>query len=402
MQTIIPPKTSICVNFVSTILNDAITAIDLFDNHILIGTIMGNVYYSNISNQSFISLIKLSPENISGVLFETKDKAIISIGDLEILRFNLNPRDSLMQIGSKIRIYPNENEHINYCDKCFCFLTPSAFFKINIDFGESTDPIEFTSYSYEYRSLKTGEISIGLIEMTNYCVPFDFDGDRFAWTENTNPTTRRLCVYSIISKQFLMRYTIPKSLGHISYVKLLPNNKLFIVRNRRICEIRTIDELFYKENEFEHIGDEVIAVDVYIKSNHHTNEYNLINVNVNLNNTQRSSDVLLKLNHKEQLILKDSDRNGLPQTLNPHEEKIIEDSIYIATLDYDGNFNVFNRNFEEKLFNLYDINNIKNEFKQKEFFSIGYAYYIKFNLNYYVISTDHGVFAIKIKRNSNH
>lgn len=394
MQTIRQPSNIYsCVNFVSNILNDPITALDLFENQILIGTIMGNVYYSNIPKQSFISLIKLSPENISGVSFDNRDNIIISIGDLEILRLNLNHRDSLMQIGSKIRIYPNENEHIKYCDKCFCFLTSSVFLKINIDFGESTDPIEFTSYSYEYRSLKTGEVSIGLIEMTNYSVPFDFDGDKLAWTENINPTTRRLCIFSVISKQFLLRYIMPESLGHFSYVKLLPNNKLFIVRNRRICEIRTIDELFYLENCFEHFGAEVIAVDVYMEGIR-SNDYNMIN----MNNSQRSNDVLLKLNHREKLTLKDCDSNGNPQTFNHPEEKIIEDPIYIATLDYDGNFNVFNQNTEKTLFNIYQINNIKDEYKQKEFFSVGFPYYIKFNTLYYAISTDHGVFVIKKKK----
>ena len=33
--------------------------------------------------------------------------------------------------------------------------------------------------------------------------------------------------------------------------------------------------------------------------------------------------------------------------------------------------------------------------QSKQFFSMGYPYYIKSNMKYYAISTDHGVFVIK-------
>jgi hypothetical protein len=38
---------------------------------------------------------------------------------------------------------------------------------------------------------------------------------------------------------------------------------------------------------------------------------------------------------------------------------------------------------------------INEEYKNKQFFSMGYPYYVKSNSNYFAISTDHGVFVIK-------
>ena len=65
------------------------------------------------------------------------------------------------------------------------------------------------------------------------------------------------------------------------------------------------------------------------------------------------------------------------------------------TIAYDGNFNVYHDKKESTLFNLYKIDNIDSEYKEKTFFSTGFPYYISFNNLYYAITTDHGVFVIK-------
>ena len=47
------------------------------------------------------------------------------------------------------------------------------------------------------------------------------------------------------------------------------------------------------------------------------------------------------------------------------------------------------------LFNLYNFKNISQKMKKDKFFSMGYEYYIKSNLEYFCISTDHGCFVVK-------
>ena len=70
-------------------------------------------------------------------------------------------------------------------------------------------------------------------------------------------------------------------------------------------------------------------------------------------------------------------------------------NILIITLDLNGNVNLYKNKSEVTLFNLYNIRDISQDLKDKQFFSMGYAYYIKSNLNYFCISSDHGCFIIK-------
>ena len=79
------------------------------------------------------------------------------------------------------------------------------------------------------------------------------------------------------------------------------------------------------------------------------------------------------------------------------EEKI---KYYIITLDIEGNFNMYCYNSEKNeeikmtLFNLYNIQNIEKKYKDTKFFSLGFPYYITMNENYYIITTDNGIFVI--------
>ena len=71
-------------------------------------------------------------------------------------------------------------------------------------------------------------------------------------------------------------------------------------------------------------------------------------------------------------------------------------------MDIEGNFNIYYYNIETNeetkntLFNLYQIPNIENKYKQLKFFSLGFPYYITMNDYYYVITTDNNIFVINI------
>ena len=96
---------------------------------------------------------------------------------------------------------------------------------------------------------------------------------------------------------------------------------------------------------------------------------------------------------------------GVPNTITINKIKsknVVDDkhknnnnSLSIITLDIDGNVNCYNDKEEKTLFNLYDINNISIDIKNKSFFSMGYQYYIQTNNNFFSISTDYGCFIIK-------
>ena len=77
------------------------------------------------------------------------------------------------------------------------------------------------------------------------------------------------------------------------------------------------------------------------------------------------------------------------------EDKENKDYI-IVFLDIDGGVNIYKNGKISPFFNLYDIKDIKQDEKNKKFFDMGYSYFIKYNLNYCVISSDHGCYVLKI------
>ena len=58
--------------------------------------------------------------------------------------------------------------------------------------------------------------------------------------------------------------------------------------------------------------------------------------------------------------------------------------VYYYFLDIDGGINIRWENI--------------SIFLNKKFFSIGYSYYIKYNLNYFAISSDYGCYVLKINK----
>jgi hypothetical protein len=82
-----------------------------------------------------------------------------------------------------------------------------------------------------------------------------------------------------------------------------------------------------------------------------------------------------------------------------HNEKKIneidtDNKFSIATLDINGNFNLYQNKKNQVLFNLYKVQGIDQKYKDEEFFSVGFPYFIIMNSVYFGISTDHGIFVI--------
>ena len=118
-------------------------------------------------------------------------------------------------------------------------------------------------------------------------------------------------------------------------------------------------------------------------------------INSNTNRILETSD-----NQHKNKIKKDNEKKEFDEYLtikqNNKKENIINlNNICIATLDVDGNVNLYKNKKEETLFNLNDIEDIPQDHKDKNFFGMGYAYYMKTDLNYYCISSDHGCYIIR-------
>ena len=250
--------------------------------------------------------------------------------------------------------------------------------------------------------------------MTNYSVPLDFDGNNFLWIEILKSKSRRICVaniHNIKEHHSLTKFELDKynTIGHISFAKLLSNKRVFIVHSFNKCEIRDLDNNFSLLENFIHIGDEVYAFDIlyeengkiikrYQENNNNINEniyIHILDKNLNGNYKDNKMESKLKIDYfSEDYIDKN---NYLSIRTNQEKKKIHKNNIIIITLDINGNINLYHNKNEIILFNLYKLDSIPQEYKDKQFFSFGYQYYIRTNLNYFCISTDYGCFIIKKK-----
>ncbi len=214
--------------------------------------------------------------------------------------------------------------------------------------------------------------------MCNYSVPFDFDGRKFVWVEFLNEKERCLCVY-YFEREKKYEKKLDKQYGHISHCRILPNEKLFIVRRMDECEILRIEENFLVEKSFKNPGEEIIAIDIFNNDsnrgliNIENNNNNGINVNVMNNNITQNDIDHMKILQKEKYnkVIDKQSSKKLDIEMNNIENVIQnQENLSITMLDLDGNVNVFEKNNVLKKFNMYDIKDISQDIKAKQFFSM--------------------------------
>ena len=478
-------------------------------------------------------LITKSNENIPCIEFDTDDKINISIGDFEVIclnnmsNFNINDENSTYEYF-KIKNYKNDSQHIKYCEQSTCMMNSSNYLIIFTDYGDFNSKIYFDNFKYRSRNLRTFKAKSGKIEMSNFSVPFDFDGDRFLFLDYRTKEIRRICIHSVLNDKNIYEYNISKAFGHISHMKLISSedNKIFLCRNNNQCEIHLMDDNFTCIQSWDHIGKDVISSFVYIKESKLTEKFkrklkskknkikndnksdinydnyiiksnitkskknktnfrnkktnlkfenlqgtsSILNINnkslisslykdkVNHNNnlyqynqpenyeirkmksmsqnnssrrefnssekseknengveiynkrniqnnlieltnqnsfTTKKNNIIFnkrKLNDNGQVNIQSYKDNNI--TVDLDNENYNNSNYYIITLDKNGNVNLYNNLKLGKIFNLYEIENIEEKYKKKEFFSVGFPYYIIMNEFYIAITTDHGLFVV--------
>ena len=395
---------------------DPISALSLIENYVIFGTMMGNItLYSILENKIYI-LSELSSENIVDISYSPNEKYInVAIGDEEIIKYLIDfSSNSKFPPSTKIKNYSTETEHSKYCENAFIMLSYNIFFRVQLTQPEEGNvTITNIDAEFEIRDLNTNDCLSGTLPMTNYSVPLDFDSQKFAWVEFLSDKERNLCIANLGNKlDKPIKLLIQKKFGHISHFKFLPGNKFILVRNLNICEIRLIDEHFTLIQYFKHFGDEVYAIDVIfypqIKNNiFNDNEYKLkenkgdVYLNVNDKNdkndfNQFKKETLVNKGTNSILNSNTNNNNNNNNNNNSNISKNLNDEFIIILLDIDGGVNIYEDGKLSTFFNLYDLKDIKQDEKNKRFFSMGYSYYIKYNLNYCVISSDHGCYVLKV------
>ena len=468
-------------------------------------------------------LILNATENVPCVSFDTKDKVNLSIGDYEIIRlenmttFNINDNNSNYNY-IRIRNYSSENEHIRNCENATCMMTDKYFLIVHTIFGDNNSTISLNKVNYENKMLTSFDVVKGEIEMFNFSIPFDFDNDRFLFVDYESETSRRICIYYTLSKCEPYIYKITNDFGHINYMKFLLNDKIILCKNQRYFEIHKLDENFGLLESWEHEGNEIISMNIYIEGSKDSEPiFNDSNTNLSFKKYYENESQTIEINIKKANIFKNKNKNHINNNIyeinsknnikrKPFEKekfnnstlrelKLIdnkninkknikydeydryfdseienrknrfrngdqieiynknktpngsineykkkhpinkfinndflmsdkelieknksfhhyiqdknkatersfyqnEKKIYIISVDLSGNCNLFHNNKRKTIFNLYKINNIDKKYKEEEFFSLGFPYYVTMNNKYIAISTDHGIFVLSKK-----
>jgi len=347
---------------------DPISSILLTPDHVIIGTMLGQISYLSLLSKKISILSEANTENISNISYNSNDEIInISNENEKIYRYKKDKRNpEKLFLFQKISNYANEMEHKNFCQNAYTSLSSEFLFRIQLSPPEEKclNIIEIEN-EYDILNIINREvIFIGRLPMTNYIIPFGFDGEYFIWVEFIGPGERNICVANVINNlnnnknnndNMIEPYKIKieKDFGHISHLKLLNETKIFLVHNLNICEIRLLNKEFTIIESFKHIGDEVYSVDIY-----YPNEYlkmkniDKISSDILLYNNKDNKENILKIskidkNFKKTYIWNNNNSNSLnkKEENNKSEDNIKLEKSKTVTI-------------VKKIKNLYDNNNI--------------------------------------------
>ena len=337
---------------------DPVCALKSNSNFLVTGSMMGRIVLFNLLTKKTIVLSELSSENISGIDFDSENIFNVVVGDEEVLKYTI---DNNHHNYNRFPNYENEVVHKNKCEMMFSLVGDNKLLLLELNQQSETGNINInsTSTSLKIKDLEYGNIREYNVTMTNYSVPFDFDGKRFLWVEFLNEKERTLCLYNFDTEQ-KFEYPLDKEFGHISFARIY-EEKILLVKKLNIVEIRNLDEKLTLFKSFVSPGDEVMCMDYFSYVPLNTN--NVVEINVNNNNNQIDTKTFI-----------------------------------IVLIDIDGNVNyIENLSSCKTKFNMYEVKEISSEVKEKMFFSMGYPYYCEANTKYLTVSTDYGVFVFNNK-----
>ena len=358
------------INFIELRYADPISSMDLTNDYLLYGTMLGATKFYIINSKKLISLSEIQDEFISGVKIN-KNQLYICIGDLKIISYNVSTEINEEDLAAEeINNYNDDDEnHNKNCDNCLTMLNNYYLIRTFIDFpAEPKDQPVTKETDISIKNIFENKEIETKINMSNYSVPFDYDGKNYIFIDFIEKKKRSFNIYDISSEQdginsakveFIIEDKFKNiKFGHISHLKIIKDDTLFIVRDYNICEIRDFNLELKKALNIK--AQEILAYDILFEDNDDENNEN--------NETNENNE----------------------NNENNDEDKEIA---FIIILDLDANVILYNykEDKSDKLFNLEEDNlGIDKVIKEQRFFSFGYPYYIKFTNKYIAISSDYG------------
>ena len=322
--------------------SDPICALDLNDELLLFGSMLGYFGYFEIKTKKLNVISEIEDEHIVAAQIK-KNKLLFVVGDQKIVTVEQTDNNYKNPDIKENSNYKDEVEHYKKCDNMFCMLGGDFLFSIELNIPrEEEKKVEERLCTWKIMNIEKKTSFSDKINISNYWVPFDFDGFNIIYIDFLNDKKRCFNIYSFYHKKFLLKLNLwekdDEVIGHISHLKKLSGDKFFLVHGYKTCQIR--DFKFKLIKEFIHKGKEIIACDI------------------SYNNKKELEILILDLNC----------------------------SIYLYNEKDD---------YEHYLFNLEKLDCINKSIKEQKFLSMGYPYFIKMYNKYFAITTDQGCFLLK-------
>ena len=406
----------ILIGHIETRFGDPISSINLNSNFCIIGTMMGRLILFNINKRQSMMLIESSEEEILNINFSSNNNNsndfYCCIGDKSILKYSIKPyllnnNYPIITLTSTINNYSEESLHIKNCDNAIVYCVKEIFFMVSVEQLKKKPMIlDLTDSSYEVKNVDNMDIiEKGFIKTTNYIVPFDFNGKYFVLLQFLTVTERMLCSFNVFTLK-TWKHLLKKDFGVVNYCKFINDNKLFIVRKFKICEIRIMDDNFTITKNFNHLGDRVIGLDFFYKitkSVKNNKNSKILDLNKKKDKDDISETETKKFFSNNNNL--NSEDNLNINSINKYQNNIVNNSenvtantsLNVILLDIDGNVNYHNDEIGIKiLFNINKISEIDKSIREKGLFSLNYPYIIKFYHPYLVVSTDNGCYIFQL------
>ena len=354
--------------FINIRYADPITSLELNDTYLCFGSMLGFMELYIIPSEKLIKISETQDEFVSGIKLIKKDNIYnlyICIGDLKIIKYTLdqeNNSNNPLSEKTEINNYINDQIHQDNCDKCLTLLNNNYLIRNLISFPKepNDEPIEKDVKFFIKNILHESEENdfVGNYKLSNYCVPFDFDGKNYVIIDFKEKTKRIFYVYDIVLKEMKTNIEIEtinnNPIKHISHLQIIKNDMIFIVQNYNICEIRKFNLELVKILNIK--AQEILAFDMLYENVEEALEYS-------------------------------NERN-----VNERDIK------YIVVLDIECNVILYDYKEDKSniLFNLEKTElGIDDDIKNQKFFTFGYPYYIKISEKYIAVSSDYGCILVQ-------
>ena len=303
----------------------------------------------------------------------------------------------------QINNYLSEKVHEDFCETAQCFMTKSNYLIVYSFYSDFNWPLKFNQVKYENKNLINFDIIKGSIYMSNFNVPFDFDGNKFLYLEYYSKTMRCINIYNTLEDQKIFQFFIKNDFGHISFMKLLPDNCIFLCRQIYLCEIYKINcniNINNSKNEQKEINIKDIKDFVLLKSWTHVQDYEIISCNVYIlekkKNHEKEKEKKFKSSFNNSKIKKEKDNKNrfnyknYAQPLKLLESENSSDSYSLSKnkfFHFDKNNNN-NDSIDNNIDDLIKLEKVKNNNIKVNINNRAIDYTVEKNIKFYIITLD--------------